>query len=249
MKIAIIGYGQMGKMIENCALEQGDEVVSTIDPFNKSAKFSAIDQKSLAQADVAICFTHPESALENIRLVLDCKTPLIMGTTGWLEHIEQVREMVTEAQVGMLYSSNFSLGVNLFFRMVAEAAKTIDPFDFYDVLALESHHRLKKDSPSGTALTLGDMLLDNMTRKKRLVTERLDRRPEEDEIHFASVRGGSIPGTHQVIFDSEFDSIELTHRARNRKGFAMGSLMAAKWIVGQKGFFTETDLMDHLIQG
>ncbi len=249
MKLALIGYGQMGKMIENCASERGDEIISTIDPYSPQAKFPQITAESLAGADAAICFTQPDSALENIQKVLQCKVPLIMGTTGWTHQIKQVRAWVQESGVAMLYSSNFSLGVNLFFRMVEEATRIIEPFDLYDVMGTEWHHRLKKDSPSGTALTLGGLLLENLSRKTSLVTERLDRQPKAEELHFASVRGGAIPGTHQVLFDSEFDSIELTHRARTRKGFAYGSLLAANWILGKKGFFTEKDLMDHLLYG
>ncbi|MDT8445369.1 MAG: 4-hydroxy-tetrahydrodipicolinate reductase [bacterium] len=247
MKVALIGYGQMGQMIDSMALQAGVEVVARIDPFHPDATHRAADALSLKDAQVAICFTAPEVALENITQVLKAKKHLVMGTTGWLEHKEQVAQQVSEAGVGMVYSSNFSIGVNLFFHIVSEAAQMIDPFEMYDVLALEAHHRLKKDSPSGTALTLGDMLLEKLSRKKRLATERLDRRPEEDELHFASVRGGSIPGTHSVVFDSEFDSIELTHRARNRGGFASGALVAAKWIAGQKGFYTEKEMMAQLL--
>ncbi|OGH00969.1 MAG: 4-hydroxy-tetrahydrodipicolinate reductase [Candidatus Lambdaproteobacteria bacterium RIFOXYD1_FULL_56_27] len=247
MKIALVGYGQMGQMIDNLAAPAGLEVVSRIDPFSKLAQAKEINETTLNGAEVAICFTSPEAALENIKAVLGAKRHLVMGTTGWLEHKDQVAALVAQAGVGMVYSSNFSLGVNLFFQIVAQAAKIMNRFEMYDTLALEAHHKLKKDSPSGTALTLGQLLLENLDGKTKLATERLDRRPEPGEIHFASVRGGSIPGTHSVLFDSEFDTIELTHRARNRGGFATGVLLAAKWIAGQKGFYTEKEMMAHLL--
>lgn len=247
MKVALIGYGQMGQMIDHMAPQAGVEVVARIDPFHLSASHRVAGPESLQDAEVAICFTAPEAALENIEQVLEAKTHLVMGTTGWLEHKDEVAAQVESAGVGMVYSSNFSIGVNLFFHLAVEAAKTFNPFEMYDVFAHEAHHRLKKDSPSGTALTLGQMLVDNLDRKKRLVTERLDRRPEPDELHFASMRGGHVPGTHTVVFDSEFDTVELTHRARGRGGFASGALVAAKWIADQKGFFTEKEMMAQLI--
>ena len=247
MKISLIGYGQMGKMIESCALERGWEVVSRIDPFAVDADVKHIEPAALQEADVAICFTSPTAALDNIQQVLDCKIPLVMGTTGWNEYLPQVRQWVNQAGVGMVYSSNFSLGVNLFFRMVQEAAKIMNHFDLYDVAGFEAHHRLKQDSPSGTGITIANILLHNIARKNTLVTERLDRKPQLDELHFGSLRLGSIPGTHSVIFDSEFDSIELTHSARTRKGFAVGSLIAAEWLLGKQGLYTEADLMNHLL--
>lgn len=247
MNIAIIGYGQMGRMIELCAKEQDIPVIATIDPHQADSTHAEINAKSLAGADAAICFTHPDQAMENIKQVLAQGVPLVMGTTGWTEHMEEVRAMVQEADTGMIFSSNFSLGVNVFFKIVEEAARMIDQFDAYDVLAYELHHRKKLDSPSGTAITMGNLILEQMTRKTSLATERLDRKPEAEELHYASVRGGHIPGTHTVLFDSEFDTIELTHRARTRKGFAMGSLVAANWVKDQKGLFTERDMMNQLL--
>lgn len=247
MKVSLVGYGQMGKMIESCVQEKGWEVVSRIDPHAPGADHAQVTPAALGQAQVAICFTSPDVALENIQQVLACKLPLVMGTTGWTEHLPQVKTWVEQAGVGMLYSSNFSLGVNLFFRIVQEAAKVMNHFDLYDVAWFEAHHRLKRDSPSGTGLTIANILLHNIQRKTALVTDKLDRKPSPEELHFASLRLGSVPGTHSVLFDSEFDSIELTHSARTRKGFALGSLIAAEWLVGQKGLFTEADLMNHLL--
>jgi len=247
MKAAMIGYGQMGQMIKTMSKNTAVEIVATIDPYSPDADFKQIDAASLAGVDVAICFTSPDAALENIQKVLELKVPLVMGTTGWLDHKEQVEQWVAQAGVGMVYSSNFSIGVNLFFSIVAEAARMVNQFDMYDVMAVETHHKLKRDSPSGTALTLGELLLENLSKKDTLVTERLDRRPEPNELHFASIRGGHVPGTHQIEIDSEFDTIELTHRARNRGGFASGALVAAQWITKQTGFFTEREMMAHLL--
>ena len=246
MKVALVGYGQMGQMIEACAKKRGDQVVARIDPYGE-ADFTEITAESVKEADVVICFTRPDVALENISKVLALNKPLVMGTTGWNDHIEEVRSKVAEAGVGMVYSSNFSLGVNLFFRMVKEAAGFIDRFDDYDISAHEFHHKKKRDSPSGTAITLGNILLEQIGRKTKLETGRLDRMPEDEELHLSSTRVGSIPGTHQVQFDSAFDTIEMTHTARTREGFATGALVAASWVVDQKGLFTEADLMDHLL--
>ncbi|MDX2470138.1 MAG: 4-hydroxy-tetrahydrodipicolinate reductase [SAR324 cluster bacterium] len=246
MKVALVGYGQMGKMIEACAIKRGDEVVARIDPYG-DADFKDITAEAVKDAEVVICFTQPNVALENISKILALNKPLVMGTTGWTEQLEEVRSQVDQAGVGMVYSSNFSLGVNLFFRMVKEAAGFIDRFDDYDIAAHEFHHKKKRDSPSGTAITLGNILLGQIKRKTKLETGRLDRMPEDNELHLSSTRIGSIPGTHQVQFDSAFDTIELTHTARTREGFATGALVAAEWVINQQGLFTESDLMDHLL--
>ena len=247
MKIALIGYGKMGRMIDEMSERAGVQVVARIDPNTPDAEYQEVNAHSLREAEVAICFTNPDSALKNIEAVLAAGKDLVMGTTGWTEHKDRVSEMVKDANLGMVYSSNFSIGVNLFFHIVAEAAKVMNHFDMYDVMGLEAHHRQKHDSPSGTAVTLGELLLEHLDRKSILATQRLDRQPEHGELHFASIRGGHVPGTHSVWFDSEFDQIELTHRARTRGGFASGALVAAQWIKGKKGFFTEREMMARLL--
>ena len=161
--------------------------------------------------------------------------------------MEIVREMVEDQGVGLVYSSNFSIGVNIFFKLIEQAAQVMNQFEVYDVMAFEAHHNKKIDSPSGTATTMANLLINNLERKSKVVEEKLDRKIEPDELHFASMRGGHIPGTHAVLFDSEFDTIELKHTARNRLGFATGAVLASEWINGKKGLFTEADMMKQLL--
>jgi len=151
--------------------------------------------------------------------------------------------MVAENNIGLIHAANFSLGMNIFYHIVKESAKLIDQFDNYDISGLELHHNKKADSPSGTAKTLAEILLNNIRRKEKVTYEMVNRKIEPDELHFASVRSGSIPGTHKIIFDSTADTIELSHSARNREGFAIAAVIAAEWLHGKKGFFTIDDLM------
>jgi 4-hydroxy-tetrahydrodipicolinate reductase len=247
MKIAIVGYGKMGQMVARCALERRVEIVSIIDPFHPDAGYRTFSEEAMAGVEVCICFTEPSVAFGNIDDVCRYRKQAVIGTTGWTDRMPEVERMVGDAGIGLIYSSNFSLGVNLFFRVVELTAEVFDKFDVYDVLAWEAHHRLKLDSPSGTARTLAGILLDKIQRKTRVFEDRLDRRIEPEELHVASMRGGSIPGTHAVLFDSEFDTIELKHTARNRLGFATGAIVAAEWVRKQTGLFTEIDMMRQLL--
>jgi 4-hydroxy-tetrahydrodipicolinate reductase len=244
MKIAMIGYGRMGHEIESIAVSRGHTVV-TIDSQGE-ADFKEIDEKSMEGVDVAIDFTVPDAAIGNAKKLNDLGVNTIMGTTGWYDSMDEMKSSVSN--IGFLWSGNFSIGVNLFFRMLESAAKIINKVPEYDVSAVEYHHKGKADSPSGTAKMMGDILINNIERKEKLVTEMLDRKIDAKELHFASVRGGSVPGTHSILFDSEADSIELTHTARNRKGFALGAVMAAEWVKDKKGFFGIDDFMDELIK-
>jgi len=247
MNLAIVGFGQMGQMIKEIAEERGHEVISVIDPSNPQATHKEFSEESMSGVDACICFTQPDAAMGNIQDACRYKRPLVLGTTGWTDHMEEVRQLVKEAGTGMVYSSNFSIGVNIFFKLIEQASQVIDGFEMYDILAHEAHHRKKIDSPSGTAKTMAQILLDNIERKTKVYEDKMDRRIEDDELHFSSVRGGSIPGTHSVYFDSDFDTIELTHTARNRRGFATGAVIAAEWIVKQKGLFTERDMMNQIL--
>lgn len=248
MKISIVGFGQMGQMIKGCAEERGHEVVSLIDPFHPEATHKEFCEDAVKEADVCICFTRPDAAMQNIEDACRFKIPMVIGTTSWEDKMETVKKMVAEAGIGLAYSSNFSIGVNIFFKLLEEAGKVINNFDMYDILAHEAHHRKKLDSPSGTAKTMAQILLQNIDRKTKVCEETLtSRQPEPEELHYSSVRGGHIPGTHSVYFDSEFDTIEMTHTARTRKGFASGSVIAAEWVANQKGLFTERDIMDQIL--
>ncbi|MFT4303684.1 MAG: 4-hydroxy-tetrahydrodipicolinate reductase [Candidatus Woesearchaeota archaeon] len=247
VKIAIVGYGKMGKLIEKVAISKGHEIVSIIDPIQeKTAK--EISVSTLNGADVCIDFTHPSVIIDNIRKYCELKVNAVIGTTGWYDRKDEIEAMVSDAGIGLIWSGNFSIGVNAYFKVVEFAAKLFNNVPDYDVMGNEFHHKNKADSPSGTASMVTDILVNNIDRKEKVVTDRFDRPPLKNELHFASVRGGSIPGIHQVLFDSEADTIELKHTARNREGFAYGSVLAAEFIFDKKGFFGINDLMDTIIK-
>lgn len=247
MKLSIVGYGQMGQLIEQCAINRNLEIASIIDPFHPKATHKEFSDSAMANVDVCICFTQPDAAMGNIENACKYKKNAVIGTTGWTGQMDIVRQMVEKQEVGLVYSSNFSIGVNIFFKLIEQAAQVMNQFDVYDVMAFEAHHNKKMDSPSGTATTMANILLKNLERKSKVVEEKLDRKIDPEELHFASMRGGHIPGTHSVLFDSEFDTIELKHTARNRLGFATGAVLASEWINGKKGLFTESDMMKQLL--
>ncbi len=249
MKIAITGYGKMGQITEQLAIEKGLEVVSTIDPGVPSAKFKELNKENLRGADVAIDFTVPAIVLENIDNYIKYGINAVIGTTGWYEYLGEVKEKVEKSRIGLIWSGNFSIGVNLFFRIIKESSNLMKNFTSYDVMGYEIHHKRKEDSPSGTMNMIGNILIENLNNKKKIVTEKLSRKISEEEIHLASVRGGNVPGIHVVAFDSEEDTIELKHTARSRKGLAVGALKAAEWINGKRGFYNTEDMMNEIIGG
>ncbi len=246
MRIAIVGYGKMGHEIEQQARRSGIEVASIIDPADPNATHKAIDDSSLTGADVAVDFSVPDATLNNIEAVASRGKSIVVGTTGWYAKEKEARDIMARSNAGLIYSPNFSIGVNLFFKMVENAAQLFDKFDMYDPFVWEGHHRQKADAPSGTAKALGDILIHNIKRKKRVSFGKLEGKIAEDELQISSTRAGCIPGTHTVGFDSEADTIELTHTARSRAGFASGALLAAKWIQGKKGFYTINDMLAQL---
>lgn len=249
MNIAIVGYGAMGKMIESIAKDKGLIVVSTIDPVSKDAKFKEINEESVKGVDVAIDFTLPSVIRDNISKYCSLKVNAIIGTTGWYDKVDEVKKMVGEAGIGLLWSSNFSVGVNIYFQIIEAAAKLIDKVEDYDVWAYELHHHNKADSPSGTAKTLSKILIDNIKRKDSVVEDKLDRKIKPNEIHFASVRGGAVNFEHTIGFDSEADCITIKHAARNRKGYALGAVLAAIWLGSQKGYFEMEEFLTSLLEG
>ena len=234
MKIAIVGYGKMGKEIEKIAIARGIDV-TRIDPSDKNADFTEINEKSMKEVDVCIDFTRPDAVIGNLRKISKFGKNVAIGTTGWGDKLEEAEKIVRQNNIGLIHASNFSIGVNVFFRIVENAAKIMNKFNDYDVYGYELHHSKKLDSPSGTAKAIEKILAQNIRRKK--------------EINFTSVRSGNIPGTHAVGFDSTADTIELKHVARNREGFAAGALMAAEWIRNKKGFYSIDDMMNGLIGG
>jgi len=264
MNIALIGYGKMGHMIEAAALERQHRIVAYVDPVAFASSGSdrgfASVQEMLAsgiEIDVAIEFTRPDTAVPNIERLVRARIPVVVGTTGWYDAVPEVTKLVAEQKASLLWSSNFSIGVQLFFRLASVAAKLFNEYEEYDVGGFEAHHNKKADSPSGTAKTLVERVLKELNRKKIPVYETLDRPPKPEELHFPSLRMGSVPGTHSLFFDSTADTIELTHTARSREGFARGAVRAAEWLIGctgpgspgtqqRVGVFTMDDVLAHI---
>ena len=235
MKIALIGYGKMGHAIEQIALQRGHEIVSVID-VNNQEDFTSDAFKS---ADVAIEFSMPAVAMDNYRRAFAAGVPVVSGTTGWLEHLPEIKEACKAGQT-FFYASNFSLGVNIFFALNKYLAKIMNDFPAYDVRMVETHHVHKLDAPSGTAITLAEGLIDNIERKNKWVE---GKDPAEDEIGICSVREGEVPGIHTVIYESDVDTISITHDAKSRMGFALGAVIAAEFTCGKKGFLTMQDML------
>jgi 4-hydroxy-tetrahydrodipicolinate reductase len=241
MRIALIGYGKMGRLVEEIAKEKEHSIVAKIHPRSPSTK--KITAETLRDADLCIDFSNPKYALENIKQVAALGKSLVMGTTGWYDHLDEVKALVEKSKIGFIYSPNFSVGVNLFVKMVGLAAAMINEFDEYDVGGIEMHHNEKVDSPSGTAKALAHEILKHFKRKNSIVYETVNRQINPNELQISSLRCGSIPGKHSIIFDSPSDSITLTHEARNREGFASGAVAAAEWLSGKTGFYTIQDML------
>ncbi|MBL7707495.1 MAG: 4-hydroxy-tetrahydrodipicolinate reductase [Chitinophagaceae bacterium] len=236
MNIALIGYGKMGKAIEEIAVQRGHSIVLKIDE-NNLADFNA---EKIATADVAIEFTGPHTALDNIKKSIGFTIPLVCGSTGWTEKMDEVTQLVKEKNGTFLYASNFSIGVNIFFEVNKRLAALMAPHKEYEVILEEVHHTQKKDAPSGTAITLAEQVLNEIKRKKRWVNELSDN-PEDLEI--ISQREDPAPGTHHVKYSSAVDDIEIIHTAHNRKGFAAGAVLAAEFIKDKKGIFRMKDVL------
>jgi 4-hydroxy-tetrahydrodipicolinate reductase len=237
MRIALIGYGKMGKAIEEIALHRGHEIVLKIDEYN----LNDFTKENLSKTDVAIEFTGPHSAYENVRKVLSFDVPLVCGSTGWVDKLEEMKKFCTDRKGSFIYSSNFSVGVNIFFEINKRLAEIISPHKEYEVQLTEIHHTTKKDAPSGTAITLAEQILERNKRKKSWVNQISDN-PEELEI--LSERIDPAAGTHKVKYSSAVDDIEIIHTAHSRQGFALGAVLAAEFLVGKKGNFTMKDVLN-----
>lgn len=250
MKIAIVGFGRMGQLIYRLIEEGGKhEVAAVIDPVSKAPEVTALSlsAEALGGADVAIDFTIPSVAAGNVAKYSELGIPAVVGTTGWCKGKEEV-EALTQGRKKLIYSGNFSIGVLLFLRIVSAAAELMDKVDDYDVSVLEVHHNKKADAPSGTALMVAERLLEGMERKKSIVTGNPEGKIGSQEIQISSLRVGSEPGQHTVVFDGPADTITLEHHARSREGFARGALHAAEWLVCQEdGIYTMDDFMSGLI--
>jgi 4-hydroxy-tetrahydrodipicolinate reductase len=246
MKLALIGYGKMGQEIEKVAIAK-DIAHIKIDP-NEQNCVKEINKEVLDGVDVCVDFTHPDNVIENIKKIAEYGKNIVVGTTGWYNKMDEVKNIVAENNIGLIWSGNFSIGVNAYLKIIKNASKLMNKINTYDVYVHEFHHNQKADSPSGTAIMIGDVLIKNIERKNKIVTEQLKRKINPDELHISSTRAGKIPGTHVVGFDSAADSIELKHIARNRQGFALGAVMAARWIQDKKGFFNIDDMLDDMSQ-
>jgi 4-hydroxy-tetrahydrodipicolinate reductase len=234
MRIALIGYGQMGREIDAIAREQGETVARVFELG------SEVSPEALVEIDVCIDFSMPDAVLANIRAAIQAKRDIVVGTTGWYQHLPELRDRVKDS--GLLYSANFSLGMNVFFRMVRHAAELMNRATEYDPFVHEIHHRQKVDSPSGTALRLGQILVDAIDRKKEILGKPPEGKINPDMLHISATRAGVVAGTHTVGFDSEADFIELKHVAKTRRGFALGALAGARWLHGRKGVYTMDDV-------
>jgi 4-hydroxy-tetrahydrodipicolinate reductase len=230
MKIALLGYGKMGKVIEKIALQRGHSIVLKKDRDN--------DFEGLLNADVAIDFSLPTVAVENITTCLNNNIPIVSGTTGWLNDYDNMVELCQKNNGAFLYGSNFSLGVNLFFELNSYLAKLMKPFNEYNVSMQEIHHTQKLDKPSGTAITLANSVLENSNKTNWSIEN-----PIENELYIDVQRVENVPGTHSITYNSEVDFIKIEHVAHSREGFALGAVMATEWIINKKGVFSMKDVL------
>lgn len=236
MNIALIGYGKMGHEIEKIAISRGHGIVSIID-VNNPDDFGSPAFKS---ADVAIEFSTPDSAIDNYRKCFAAQVPVVAGTTGWLEHMDEVKKACSEGGQTFFYASNYSLGVNIFFVLNKYLARIMNNYPDYDVKMEEIHHIHKLDAPSGTAITLAEGVIENISRKERW---NLEVEEKQSDLAIHCIREGEVPGIHEIIYESEADIISIKHDAKSRKGFALGAVVAAEFTKGKKGFLGMNDML------
>jgi 4-hydroxy-tetrahydrodipicolinate reductase len=246
MKIALLGYGKMGKIIEKIALSRKHEIVLTID----HETLHELTPENLQKADVVIEFTTPASVLSNIEHCFNANVPIVVGTTGWYEKLPEVKQQCVDGNKSLLWASNFSVGVNVFFHVNKLLAKVMNRYPYYEVQVEEIHHTQKMDSPSGTAITIAEGIINNTDTKNEWVNVLTTDDSDDDanvapnQLLIESLRIDSVPGTHTVIYDSEVDSIEFKHTAHNRNGFALGAVLAAEWLHDKKGFYSVEAMFD-----
>jgi 4-hydroxy-tetrahydrodipicolinate reductase len=235
LRIALIGYGKMGKTIQKIAESKGHSIALIIDVDQANSIEDLSDS-----VDVAIEFTRPEAAVANITACIRKSIPVVSGTTGWLDSYPDVKALCAEKESAFFYASNYSIGVNIFFALNRQLAKVMERFPAYDISMTEIHHTQKLDAPSGTAITLAEGILDEVSRKTAWVNRPVE---EKDSLGITSQRVDDVPGTHQIAYSSEIDNIEIVHTAHSRAGFASGALAAAEWLVGKKGCFGMQDML------
>lgn len=247
MKIAILGYGKMGRIIEQIALDRKHEIVLKIDITNPHE----LTTENLQKADVAIEFSTPDTVLEHMEACFKAHVPIVVGTTGWYGQLQRIKNECEQSNNTLLYASNFSVGVNVFFHVNKILARLMNNYPYYDVQVEEIHHTQKLDSPSGTAITIAEGVIEGLDRKKEWVNilttegnEGVEDTVKADQLLIESLRIENVPGTHTVVYDSEVDTIEFKHTAHNRNGFALGAVLAAEWVQGKKGFYSVKDMFN-----
>jgi len=228
VNLALLGYGKIGKTLAQLAPQRGFEVRLVMD-VDANAQGRGITREKFQGIEVCVDFTTPDAVVENIHRIAALGVNLVVGTTGWYKHQAEVRKVIEHTGIGMVYAANFSIGVNLFYRLARAAAEIFAPFPMYDPFLTETHHKMKKDAPSGTALE---------------ITRQIQPYFADRDIPVASVRAGYVPGVHELGFDSEADTVVLRHTARGRQGFAEGALYAARWVVGKKGLYSIADVLE-----
>ena len=231
MNIGLLGYGKMGKTIEQLAIGRGHHIVLIVDTPTENINFKNVD--------VAIDFSLPSAAVNNIKASLNAEVPIISGTTGWLDHYEEVIDHCQSLNGAFLYASNFSLGVNIFFELNKHLAQLMKAKDTYTVAVEEIHHTQKLDAPSGTAISLAEQIIQESGYERWTINP-----PKSNELRITAKRIAEVPGTHIISYESEIDSIQISHEAYNRKGFALGAVVAAEWIIGKKGVFSMKDVLN-----
>ncbi len=234
MRIALLGYGKMGKAIEKIALDRGHEIVLKIGSKN----INELTLENVKKADVAIDFSMPHTAFDFISVALNAKVPTISGTTAWLENLSEIEQLASNEQTGFIYASNFSLGVNLFFEMNKRVAELMNPQENFEVSMKEIHHIHKVDKPSGTAISIAEGIFESGSDLKDWTLDN-----EVNKLQIDVERTGEVPGTHSVEYKSAYDKITIEHEAINRNGFALGAVVAAEWIIGRKGVFSMKDVL------
>jgi 4-hydroxy-tetrahydrodipicolinate reductase len=236
MNIALIGYGKMGKAIEEIALQRHHTIILKIDEFN----ITEFTKENLSKADIAIEFTSPHSAYENVKKALDSGCPVVCGSTGWTERLDEIKELCQKKNGSFLYASNFSIGVNIFFELNKKLASIMKSHPDYSISLEETHHTQKKDAPSGTAITLAEQIIEQIPSKKKWVNNGTGK---FEELPIVSKRIDPAAGTHSIKYSSPIDDIEIIHTAHNRKGFALGAVLAAEFIKDKKGYFSMKDVL------
>jgi 4-hydroxy-tetrahydrodipicolinate reductase len=242
LRLALIGYGKMGKEIERVAIDRGMEITARVDIDTPSLFVDGV-----RTADVAVHFALPPTVAKHVEELAKLRKSIVVGTTGWQSDREKIQSLVQSSGIGLVHASNFSIGVNVFYRILKEAGSLFDRFADYDVSVHETHHKDKVDSPSGTAVSITNILLSTIKRKSEILAGSPDGKIRPEQLQVSSERIGSVVGTHNVRFDSAADSIEIVHTAKNRTGFALGAVVAAEWIKDKQGMYTFDEVLEDVL--